>query len=189
MTKVTYVKTARKPNPVVTQEMIDRAKSGEDPEAASYYWWQFAFCSKSYSKKPPKRSQLTQSEYYSQAWDMEDEIGELEAESMEDLESTVEDLVSRIQELGGEQTDKLYNMPEGLQEGDTGQLLQSRADACEAIASELECLDFELDEGEKADASLDAKEAGDVFDEGEWLSEKIREKIEEIQQVSYEWDG
>ena len=39
--------------------------------------------------------------------------------------------------------DSLDNMPEGLQEGDTGQLLQERIDTLDSVISELESIDYD----------------------------------------------
>lgn len=84
------------------------------------------------SKTYPKRQQLTQSEFLAAAWDLEDAIGE--ATEPGDLES----IISDIESLGQEQEDKLQNMPEGLQAGPTGELLQERIDGCAEWASALE---------------------------------------------------
>lgn len=82
--------------------------------------------------KPFKRSQLTNSEFLSARYDWEDDKGDVG--SHEDVTS----LAERIREIGDNERDKLSNMPEGLQQGDTGQMLESRADACDAAADELE---------------------------------------------------
>jgi len=51
MPRVHFVKHARKDN--------DLVKKGE-----SYYWWKFRFTGKCMSKTPPRKSQLTESEYW-----------------------------------------------------------------------------------------------------------------------------
>lgn len=83
-------------------------------------------------KAPFKRSQLTSSDYLSQLYDWEDgkaEIGEMDS---------AQEFADTIRALGEEQDEKFNNMPEGLQQGQTGEMLEARRDACEAAASEIE---------------------------------------------------
>lgn len=47
-------------------------------------------------------------------------------------------IAEQVRELGQEEREKFDNMPEGLQQGDTGQLLEERADGCDAWADEIE---------------------------------------------------
>ena len=60
-------------------------------------------------------------------------------------------IISDLECIRDEQQERLDNMPEGLQQGDTGQLLQDRIDQLEAAISDLENIDFELDEDEEMD--------------------------------------
>lgn len=80
----------------------------------------------------PKRSQLTSSAFLGQVYDLEDAISA--AEGPDDLES----IASDIRQLGDEQTEKFDNMPEGLQQGSTGDLLTERAQQCEEWADAVE---------------------------------------------------
>jgi len=169
MPRVTYVKKARKDNPI--------CKAGE-----SYYWWKFNFGPKGYSLTPPKASQLTRSEFLSQMYSFEEQIGALVVNTADDLRDAVENIAEEIRALGEEQTDKLCNMPEGLQEGPTGELLQIRYDECEAMADELERIDFDDYSGPDWGPEKDGKLQNDppeVF--LEWLGEKL----EEVQNVAY----
>ena len=128
MPRVNFVKKARKDNPV--------AKKGE-----SYYWWQFAYCSKSFSRTRPRASQLTRSEFLSEIYSIVEEIEDASEDDFEeesDLESFIEDLVSRVEERREAAEDSFNNMPEGLQEGDTGQLLEARTQYCEQMVDEME---------------------------------------------------
>ncbi len=84
-------------------------------------------------KHPFKRSQLTSSDFLSQLYDWEDSIADFAGTHDE-----LQDFADTIRQLGEEQRDKYDNMPEGLQQGDTGQMLEQRADACEAAADEIE---------------------------------------------------
>ncbi len=144
MARVTFVKSARKDNPV--------AKKGE-----SYYWWKPMIGgrggAKRYSKERPSRSQLTQSDFLGQLYAIEDDaIGK--AEGSDDLRGAGESL----RELGQEEQGKFDNMPEGLQQGDTGQMIEERAQGCESWADEIDTIADSLDEGLEALETL----------EGEW---------------------
>jgi flagellar biosynthesis chaperone FliJ len=129
MPRVNYVKKARKDNPC--------CKKGE-----SYYWWKFRFGGKRYSKTPPKRSQLTQSDFYSQLWELEEQrndlCGNADVDSLEGFKSDIEDIAQQLEDLGSECEDKRDSMPEQLQDGDVGQLLETRSERCQEMASELE---------------------------------------------------
>ena len=167
MAKVHCVEKARKDNSV--------CKKGE-----TYYWWSTritvgkSYVSKKHlSKTFPKRSQLTNSEFLGQMYDIEDDrLGKLNQAgfaSAEDLRAEVDSIAEDIRTLGEEQEDKRGNMPEGLQEGSTGEMLQERSNACKAMAYALEAIDFDYDE-----------ELNGEFEE--WLEGKI----DEVNQISYE---
>lgn len=135
----------------------------------SYYWWKFMVGGrggpKRYSKTPPKPSQLTQSEFLSQFYALEEQIADLKAD--DGLESSVEEIASDFRELGEEQESKRSNMPESLQDSDTGNQMQERAEKCEEIAGELEQIEFDL-----ADR-----------DDNQTESEYWESKLEEVQGV------
>ena len=131
MPRVHFVKKARKDNPVV--------KKGE-----SYYWWQFAFSPRSYSKTKPTRSQLTKSSFLSQLYDLEDQIGNGSGQwtDFESIQSNIDELVDQLQSLADECQDSLDNMPEQLQESSqAGETLQERIDALEETISCIESYD------------------------------------------------
>lgn len=154
MPRLHFVKAARKDNPV--------AKKGEP-----YYWWQFAFGPKRYSKTQPSRSQLTQSDFLGQLYDIEDRIAALGGyECSSDLESDLEGIISDIRTLADEQDEKLQNMPESLQSSPSGEMLQERYDGMNSWADELESIDLEYD---SEDESFE-----------DWLTSKL----EEIQSTS-----
>lgn len=134
------------------------------------------------SKEPFKRSQLTSSEFLSQLYDIEDSLA-----ALTDI-GEARDLAESLRELGQEQQDKLDNMPEGLQESETGELLRTRAEGCEAAADSIDEIvdewktahdDYqtalaEWDEAVEADRQDEAEEPDEV-DEDEFLS-----RIQEI---------
>lgn len=91
-------------------------------------------------------------------------VGEIEnslqaADDAEGLRTVAEE----IRELGQEQQEKFDNMPEGLQQGDTGQLLEERAQQCEewadTIISACDEYDNRIEEIEKLRAEWDAYDA------------------------------
>ena len=64
-------------------------------------------------------------------------------EDYEVNEDTASDISSSLQEIEDDLQERLDNMPEGLQEGDAGQLLQERIDALEDAISELDSIDID----------------------------------------------
>ena len=161
MARVHFVKSARKDYP------DHKIKKGE-----SYYWWQFAFRGKSFSKTQPTRSQLTQSGFLQAFYDLQDRIGSLSAETADDLQTQVEDIISEIESVRDEQQERLDNMPEHLQESSgSGQLLQERIEGLEQWQSDIENIDlnYEADEDLKPDEQEEA------------LREFIEQAIMEIQ--------
>lgn len=102
----------------------------------------------------PRRSQLTTSEYLSSLYDWEDSL-----EAASDVDS-LRPLVDDIRALGEEQRGKYDNLPDGFQMGETGQLLEERADACERAADELEEIIGEFDSGPDEDEDREEWEQG-----------------------------
>ena len=149
MPRVHFIKKARKDNPAV--------KRGE-----SYYYWTTRMTvgklwvgHKHYSAGYPKRSQLTSSEFLATMYDIEDRIGSIGVDILgEDrgmMASEIDDVRSELENLQSETQDKLDNMPEQLQEGDTGQMLQSRIDEIDSMTGELDSIDCEDDDNEYED--------------------------------------
>jgi hypothetical protein len=124
-----------------------------------YYTWSLKTgprSSRTYRQlSPPRRSQLTTSGFLQQLYDLEDQLSVITAEDIVDLTSQVEDLASQIRELGEEEQGKYDNMPEGLQQGDTGMLLEERAQAMEAWADELEQVCSSWDEDTDLDEAIE----------------------------------
>lgn len=102
---------------------------------------------------PPRPSQLTTSEFLGTIGDIGLEFDELAHD--DGLPDSLREIAERIRECGQEQQDKYDNMPEGLQQGDTGQLLEERASGCDEWASNIEQAADEL--AEKLEA-IDNKE-------------------------------
>jgi len=175
MPRVHFVKAARTDNAVV--------KAGE-----SYYWWKFRRGGKRLSKTRPKRSQLTQSEFYSRMYDIEDDvIGAAVAD--DSLPGVIADVVSQLEELRDEQEEKRQNMPDALQDSDSGNMLQERYDGLDSAISEFEQIDTDDAPTEVADLDEDDREE-DETDE-DFLARKAeeywQEKLEEFQNVTIDY--
>jgi len=129
MPKVTYVRKARKDNPV--------CKKGEP-----YYWWKFPFSGRRFSLTYPKPQQLTQSGYFISVYDLLDKANDWHviAGDESDYQNYIDEIASDIAEIGDQCQESLDNMPEALQYAPTGELLQERIDACYEAQNEIECL-------------------------------------------------
>lgn len=124
------------------------------------------------SLKPIPPSQLTTSEFLG-TW-----LGEAERATGELSADDIREIAATIQELGETTREKYDAMPEGLQQGDTGQMLETRADACDEASSDLEGHADELDaleepeEPDYGDLDEDSDEYQDLLsDHEEALSE------------------
>lgn len=131
MPRVTFVKKAQKDQPQCG------VKRGE-----SYFWWKFRFGGKRCGKTRPLASQLTQSDFWQQAYGIQEDMAASSFDNADDLKAAVDDWSRQIRDLGQECLDKKDNMPYGLQESDTGYLLDERANACEAWADEIEGIEL-----------------------------------------------
>lgn len=169
MPRVTFVKSARKDNPV--------AKKGE-----SYYWWKFMQGGrggpKRYSKERPKQSQLTQSEFWGAIYGLRESHEDTPA--YDDLESSAEEIKGELESIRDETQGKYDNLPDGLQQGQSGELLQTRIDSVDNAISEIEGIDFDpFDESDIDPVDEDKiKEDLDV-EEGEDAEEALKAAIEE----------
>lgn len=125
MPKVTFVKSARRALPQYNIAVGD-----------SYYHWGTKSGSrfvKRYSKTRPTRSQLTNSDFLGQLYEIYDAQIPY-CETPDDLREAAQ----ALRDLGEEQRGKYDNMPEGLQQGETGQRLEGRADGCGEAADEID---------------------------------------------------
>ena len=119
--------------------------------------------------------------FLSTYYNIQEQIEDFNASEPEEVEEFVQDIISQLEELRDQCQDSLDNMPESLQESDTGQLLQERIDECESLISDFWEYRHRIlwrwyrwgktEEGE--DTEDDAKE--------EWLENVIAE----IQDVSF----
>lgn len=97
--------------------------------------------------------------------------------------AAAEEAAEAIRELGNDAQNGFDSMPEGLQQGDTGQQLENRATECERIADDImeQVEALNEDEPDDFDPSDWAEEtsAMDPDDVGEFLSEKEQEVDDE----------
>jgi len=140
MPRVHFVEKARKDNPV--------AKKGE-----SYYWWQNYRSPKRYSKTRPRPSQTTGSGWLSNAYAIGEQIEDYEIETDDagemlwgedqqgDAKDFIEERVQEIEEIRDEAEENRSNMPDALQDSETGELLQQRYDTCDDWCNELDNID------------------------------------------------
>lgn len=181
MAHATFVKSARKDYPE------HGIKKGE-----SYYWWSFrqpggrGGSGKYFSKTPPRPSQLTRSAFQSTLLHIEETFNDLNPESysfVSEFESDIDSIKSDLESLKDETQEKLDNMPEGLQQGDTGQLLQTRIDEVDSLISDLDSVDFsepEEPEGEDLKNIMAQNKLKKEEVEGFMVTERCREISDEI---------
>lgn len=112
------------------------------------------------------------------------QVGELEASiaAADDAEG-IRSVLEEIRALGEECQEKFDNMPEGFQQGDTGQMLEERAGQCEEWASEIESAcdeyDNKIEEIEKARSEWELYDDALAGDDGEEAAERAEEPDEE----------
>lgn len=174
-TRVHHVLKARKNN-----------KAAGIKKGDSYYWWKFRFGGKHFSKTPPARSQLTQSEWLGQAYDLDDQLQELTIDT-EGIASTVEDIASQARDLAEQCQERLDAMPEALQESSSsGQTLQEYIDQFEEWADTLEGIDWpDGDAPEEPEDPGEEPDPEDFEDEDEYQEAlKEYETLKDIEENS-----
>ena len=108
----------------------------------TYYYWKFRYGGAWRSLSYPKPSQLTQSDYLQTVYQLEEELKNVAVNLEPDGDNVevarLEELLTQIGDLRDEQENKRNNLPDSLQEVNTGQLLQERYDALSEAYNELE---------------------------------------------------
>lgn len=170
MPKVIHVKKARK--------RIESCGIVIEP-GESYYWWKFMRGPKMVSKEYPKPWQLTRSEFWRQAHLINHRLSEFMAGDPDDASQFVQEIKDQVEELRDETQDKWDNMPEGLQMGDTGMMLEERVQACDDLTQELEELENRFDEMHAVDCP---DEPDDPTEEEEEEYSSLLDEYEEYQQ-------
>lgn len=115
-----------------------------------YYWWQFMYRPKQYSKTPPKPSELINSPFLSSIAQLQERIEAYQPESKDDFESFRDEIAEEIQNMSDECQEKLDSMPESLQSAPSGETLSNRVEELDNWKSEVEAVECE-DEDEDAD--------------------------------------
>ena len=104
-------------------------------------------------------------------------------------EDTAQEIADELSNIQDECQDSLDNMPEGLQEGDTGQLLQERIDTLGDVISELESISYEsIKEEAESDFDSEYEEGTPEYQnelEGEIHSQLIDAINEALEQLDY----
>jgi len=88
-------------------------------------------------KNPIRPSQLTSSAFLQGFYGLQERLEVFDG-PLSDMSDFLEGVAGEARELGEEEQGKYDNMPEGLQQGSTGELLEERANAMEAWADSLE---------------------------------------------------
>lgn len=160
MARAHFVKAARKAYPEAGINKGD-----------SYWWWQFRHGPKRRSKTRPRASQLTQSAYLSTLYGLREQVEDFalpddgtEKDKLAALKEFIDNLRPDVEGLGEECQNSLDNMPDSLQDGDTGQMLQERIDSCEEAASELDSIIDRCDEAMETEED-EAESAEDLISE------------------------
>jgi hypothetical protein len=80
------------------------------------------------------------------------------AENFSELQSVRDDVVGELNNIADETEGKLENMPQGLQDGQTGETLRGRAECLRDVASNLEGIDIPDDPDEVVFEEVSAEE-------------------------------
>lgn len=134
------------------------------------------------SKTYPRQSQLTLSEYKVAAHQLNEAVEDFNASTLEEAMSFVEEMKSDIEALMEEQQEKLDNMPDGLRESDTGNLIQERIDALESYLSEFDSLDVE--EFEEDQEHEEWSEENRCNSDGHTEDDLVEQLLEELKAIS-----
>lgn len=123
---------------------------------------------------PPRIDQLTGSAYKIACAGIADLISKVA------LPDDLDDVISAVDDLKDEQQGKFDNMPEGLQQGDTGQTLEQQASQLESASDE-----FSTIKDEWESAMEDHDNARSEFEEyesakSEWDEESGEDEPEEV---------
>ncbi|KKN79712.1 hypothetical protein LCGC14_0337340 [marine sediment metagenome] len=185
MTHSHFVKSARKNYP------NEGIKKGEP-----YYWWAFRYGGKHRSKIRPERSQLTQSEFLSRIWSLEDN-----ALQSIDCAEDCEGVLSELEDIYTEEENKKDELNEGFKAGHIGELLEERYELSYEMWTDLDNLKSDL-EGVEGDIETKNNELqnlnSETEDDGELetidnLSAELTDlevdrnnALEEIKSLSYQ---
>lgn len=156
MARAHFVKKARKDNPVV--------KRGE-----SYYWWKFKRGPKMFSTKPPRPSQLTQSDKISRVLAAGESVGDAVSSARDDMGgedatsnldaviSALEEAASEMGEVAEEYRESAESIREHFSESETADQCDEKADHLEEVQGEIESAQSTVEEAKgEAERHLEA---------------------------------
>ncbi len=201
MAKATFVEAAKKPiykhgkrveyvsqrgkRAGQTLSKIDRNQPQDDNDeilinvGESYYTWCFYGGQPIYSKTQPRQSQLTNNQFKQELYTIQESVEDFSPEDTDDVSVFVEELISNLENLRDTCQESLDNIPEQLQEGNSGQILQERIENLDDVISNLENIDTEfsseLDESEKDGMSQEEWERQEEDEKEQWIADKIGE--------------
>ena len=131
------------------------------------------------SKTYPKPSQLTTSPFLKTRYGIEECLS---AWTLDDVTTDIRDEIAQeIRDLGAEAQESFENMPEGLQQGDTGQMLEERAQSCEEWADAIEQVDIP----ERTVEEEPNEENEEEYKEWEEQQEALQNALDELQACDY----
>jgi len=157
-----------------TGKRRDRSKPANENDQVivrkgeTYYSWSFRFGGQYISQTFPRRSQLTQSDFWSTLYEAFEGFEMGEYNTIEKLVSAIEMLESAADDATSMCEDSMSNIPDSLQEGPVYIKLQERVDALEQFVTDISSIKDEL---ESADLE-DMKEDDADFDLDQWLADK-----------------
>lgn len=183
MARLHYVKKAQKDYPE------HNIKAGQE-----YWWIKFKVGRGGILRRfttRPRPSQLTNSEFLggvlSAMETFEDNVNA--ADEFSELESARDECVSELEQIKDDTDSKFNNMPEGLQQGDTGQLLEGRVSSLDDLISSLQDVDIpnlertdDKDEDDE-DSEEEAEESDDSDDD---YDSQLQTTKDELLGLSYE---
>lgn len=166
-----------------TLTKIDRSQPQDENDeilinvGESYYTWCFYGGQPQYSKERPRASQLTQNWFKQELYSIQEKIEDFEPEDVEDIATFIDELHSDAESLRDECQEHLDNMPEQLQDSDSGQTLQERIDNLDSVIGDLDNFDSEFESQiEREEDETDDEWMQRVLDEKqEWLDDKVSE--------------
>lgn len=151
----------------------------------TYYKWKFFKGPAMMSATFPRRAQLTRSHFLSTIYDIEDRsipgLRDSHYRDPDGLKGDLETIKDELQELADDAENSLYNMPESLQQGPTGELLQGRVDGVQEMIDSLDGIIDNLPD------LPDEKDDPGAFDMAEPLRGEF-DSVEDFDEAIAEWD-
>lgn len=136
-------------------------------KGTTYYWWKFRRGGKRMSAKPPKPSQLTQSEFWGAVYGLQEDYET--APAFDDIEGQIDEIKTRLEEIRDEQEEKRSNMEDKFPNGcPSMELLQERYDALDEAVNTLDGIDIEFEEPDEKPDDYDEDAAKAEKAEGIW---------------------